>query len=101
MGINDRDYVRRSGPGLFGSFAERGAICKWLIGANIVVFVIQLLTSGGAGDEPFTRALELNVDKVVFHGELWRLFTYAFMHDTGDIFHILWNMAFLWWFGSD
>ena len=30
-----------------------------------------------------------------------RLLSYAFLHDPGDIFHILFNMLFLWWFGSD
>ncbi len=96
MGINDRDYVRREGPSFLGAFVERGTICKWLIGINVVVFVIQLL----AGD-PFTDALLLNVDKVVFHGEVWRLLTYAFLHAPGDLLHILFNMLLLWWFGSE
>jgi membrane associated rhomboid family serine protease len=100
MGINDRDYVRREGPSFLGSFAERGKICKWLIGINVVVFVLQLLTSDSEGGL-LTNALVLNADKVVFHGEIWRLLTYAFLHDTGQIFHLLFNMLFLWWFGSD
>ena len=100
MGINDRDYIRREGPSFLGAFVERGTICKWLVGANVVIFVIQLLT-GENGGSPFTDALVLNVDRVVFHGEVWRLLTYAFLHDPGDIFHILFNMLLLWWFGSD
>ena len=100
MGINDRDYVRRVGPSFLGSFAERGTICKWLIGVNVVVFLIQLFT-GAHGSSPFTDALELNVDRAVFHGEVWRLLTYAFLHDPGDILHILFNMLLLYWFGSD
>ena len=46
MGINDRDYVRSEGPSFLGAFVERGTICKWLIGINVVVFLIQLLTAG-------------------------------------------------------
>ena len=101
MGINDRDYVRRDGPSFLGSFVDRGTICKWLIGINVVVFVIQLLTGVRGGHSPFTDALELNVDRVVFHGEVWRIITHAFLHSPDDPFHILFNMAFLWWFGSD
>src|SRR5262249_54510711 len=37
----------------------------------------------------------------VMRGEVWRLLTYAFLHDTGSVTHILFNMLFLWWFGSD
>ena len=101
MGINDRDYVRREGPSFLGSFAERGLICKWLIGINIGVFLLQLLTPVSRYNDPFTDALVLNAQRVVFNGEIWRLLTYAFLHDTGNIFHLLFNMLFLWWFGSD
>ena len=96
MGINDRDYVRREGPSFLGSFADRGTICKWLIGVNIALFVCQLLTNG-----TLTRVLDLNVERVVFHGEIWRLLTYAFLHGPGDLLHILFNMLFLWWFGNE
>lgn len=30
----------------------------------------------------------------------WTLITYAFAHSTTDIFHILFNMLFLYWFGK-
>ena len=59
------------------------------------------MLTGAHGRSPFTDALELNVDRVVFHGEVWRLLTYAFLHDPGDIFHILFNMLLLYWFGCD
>ncbi len=99
MGIYDRDYVRREGPSFLGSFAERGKVCKWLVGVNILFFLVQVLTRSGQGGW-FTSALDLNVQRVM-HGEVWRLLTYAFLHDPYRIFHILFNMLFLWWFGSD
>jgi membrane associated rhomboid family serine protease len=96
MGIYDRDYVRREGPSFLGSFAERGQVCRWLIGVNVAFFIVQVLPHGGG----FTSALELDVGRVL-HGEVWRLLTYAFLHKPDAIFHILFNMLFLWWFGSD
>ena len=42
MGIYDRDYYRREGYSFLGSFSERGTICKWLIGINIVAKHIGL-----------------------------------------------------------
>lgn len=105
MGIYDREYIRE-GPSFLGSFAERGLICKWLIGINVVVFILQLifrttaLLPGLTVAQPFTDALVLNAEKVL-HGEVWRLLSYAFLHDPRDVFHILFNMLFLWWFGSD
>src|SRR5205807_5967914 len=101
MGIYDRDYVRKDGHSFLGSFVERGTICKWLIGINVVVFIVQLLTRQGPGNDPFTDSLLLDVNQVVFHGQVWRLITHAFLHEPLDVWHILWNMAFLWWFGSD
>jgi len=104
MGIYDRDYVRWRGPSFLGSWTERGRICKWLIGINIAVFVVQVLTRPA---DPytislgwFTDALALDVRQVL-HGQIWRLLTYAFLHDPGTIWHILINLLFLWWFGSD
>lgn len=112
MGIYDRDYYRREGHSFLGSFAERGTICKWLIGINVVCYIIQMVTlptrghfdfySGVTTDPygPFTSAFFLNAEDV-FHGQIWRLLTHAFLHSTDTPYHILFNMLFLWWFGSD
>lgn len=108
MGIYDREYYRREGPSYLGSFAERGKACKWLIGLNIVLFIAQMVTVKRvqvegitiATEEPVTRALELSVPAVM-HGEVWRLLTYSFLHTTASLWHILFNMLFLGWFGFD
>jgi membrane associated rhomboid family serine protease len=98
MGIYDRDYYRREGPSFLGTFTSQGQVCKWLIIINAIAFVIQVLTASRG--VPFTEFFDLTPQKV-FDGEVWRLLTYAFLHSPGSLFHILWNMLFLWWFGHE
>jgi membrane associated rhomboid family serine protease len=104
MGIYDRDYYRRDGPSFLDHITSGGYVCKWLIAINIVAFILQSLTLsqghrfGSLG--PVTDWLELDADKVT-QGQVWRLLTYAFLHDPGNITHILFNMLFLWWFGQE
>jgi membrane associated rhomboid family serine protease len=100
MGIYDREYYRRDGPSFLGTFAQQGRVCFWLIVINVVCFVLQIatMTREPIPKDPFTDALLLNVEKVM-HGEVWRLLTYAFLHDPHSIMHILFNMLFLFWFG--
>jgi membrane associated rhomboid family serine protease len=108
MGIYDREYYRREGPSILDSFTLRGQVCKWLIILNVLVFVLQLLTRKQIGEWPFvafapgplTEALILDT-QAVMHGQVWRLLTYAFLHDTTVWQHIVFNMLFLWWFGGD
>jgi len=110
MGIYDREYYRNDGPGFLTGLFNRGQICKWLILINVGLFVLQMITRlhvenhrgqiDGWVSGPVTDWLILNTTRVQ-HGEVWRLLSYAFLHDTHDIFHILFNMLFLWWFGSD
>jgi membrane associated rhomboid family serine protease len=104
MTIYDREYYRREGPSFLGSFARHGQVCKWLILINVAVFVLQ--TFAVAQTDEFTRHKEplltpyltLNADQL-FHGEVWRLVTYGFAHH--DLWHILFNMLFLWFCGSE
>jgi membrane associated rhomboid family serine protease len=112
MGIYDREYYRREGPSYLGSFIDRGRVCKYLILINVIFFVLQLIAphatkvhmlDGGAVEAPehdslFTKALILD-PQAVLNGQVWRLLTHAFLHD--GFLHILFNMLFLWWFGSD
>jgi membrane associated rhomboid family serine protease len=111
MGIYDRDYYRREGPSYLGSFMERGKVCKWLILINIGCFFMQMFspvvqTAIEEQDQseyrqqisPFTEFMQLDA-QAVSNGQVWRLLTYAFMH--GGPLHIIFNMLFLWWFGTD
>ncbi|OAI46242.1 hypothetical protein AYO44_11735 [Planctomycetaceae bacterium SCGC AG-212-F19] len=113
MGIYDRDYYRREGPSFFDTIASGGKVCKWLIAINVAAYILQLVTRradipihlegilrGMGSGSPFTDALELNADKVM-HGQVWRLLTCAFLHAPDNMYHILFNMLFLWWFGRD
>lgn len=75
-----------------------------LILVNTVVFLVLLLTKVG-----FTMAQDLDTyylmrSQLLIPGGIvdflhkpWTLFTYFFSHE--DIFHILYNMLFLYWFG--
>jgi membrane associated rhomboid family serine protease len=113
MGIYDRDYYRRDGPGFFGPLAGPGLVCKWLVLINVVVFILQIMTMTRPGQMldddvvhpgltwgPLSEALVLNYSSVL-HGEVWRLVTYAFLHDPANLWHVVFNMLFLVWFGID
>jgi membrane associated rhomboid family serine protease len=120
MGIYDREYYRKEGPSYLESLIPRGQVCKWLIGINILVFVLQLITKPTPQDfrqidahrkgaqtiqvpesrwGPISDSLDLATDKVT-EGQVWRLLTYSFLHSPTTLWHILFNMLFLWWFGS-
>jgi membrane associated rhomboid family serine protease len=98
MGIYDREYYRRDGPGFLESLTSQGKVCQRLIILNAIIFGLQTFTRQAVFDGPITSAFILNVSDV-FHGEVWRLLTYAFLHD--GIWHIVFNMLFLYWFGKD
>ena len=67
---------------------------KALIGVNVAVYVLQVLT-------PADRMIELFglIPARVGELEVWRLFTYQFLH--GGVWHLALNMLMLWMFGSE
>jgi len=71
---------------------------KGLIIANAAVFVAQLIPGIGGivtaygGMQPIYSFLHL---------ELWRFVSYMFLHDPNSMFHIIFNMLALWWFGTE
>jgi membrane associated rhomboid family serine protease len=72
---------------------------KGLVAANVLVFVLQSM-SNGALDGPFALWPLQPIDGVsYFH--LWQIITYAFLHSTGHITHLLFNMLGLWMFGAE
>lgn len=108
MGIYDREYYRKQGPRYLDAMGISGSACKWLIIANIVVYVLQIVTRNVALPALTYPRMGLVTDLFILdtartlHGELWRLVTYSFLHTPPPVWqHIFFNLLFLWWFGSD
>ena len=72
---------------------------KLLVAANALVFVLQSV-SKGALDEFFALwPLQAIDGESYFH--VWQIITYAFLHSTDNITHLLFNMLGLWMFGAE
>jgi membrane associated rhomboid family serine protease len=70
-----------------------------LIAANVVIFLLQS-SSNGSLEELLALSPLTPIDgQVYFH--VWQIVTYAFLHDTRSIYHLLFNMLALWMFGAE
>ena len=120
MGIESRDYYRQPPGGDYtGGPTRHGLprVCKYLIIANVVVFCLQIFSVRTPRPEdlgphygtelrqqlpPISVVqtwFQLKTDKVL-QGQVWRVVTCAFCHNREDIFHVVFNMLFLFWFGK-
>jgi membrane associated rhomboid family serine protease len=72
---------------------------KVLVAANVLVFLLQGLANDWMEMVFALWPLQPIEGHVYFHP--WQLITYAFLHDTGNISHIAFNMLGLWMFGSE
>lgn len=77
---------------------HRPVATQMLIAANVLVYIaMYVVQATGKAD------LESVVDRFSFNPQefrIWQLFTYQFMHDPHSIWHLVFNMLFLWVFGS-
>jgi membrane associated rhomboid family serine protease len=95
VGIENRDYMEDGGgPGLSGSWAVMSVSHK-LIVANVVVFLAWMLLPQAVMRDQFL----VSWAGVFEQGRVWTLLTAAFSHN--GLWHLLWNMLFLHWFGPD
>lgn len=87
-------------------FDQRGAVMvHWLILLNVVVFILGFFFQVDIprdiyppGRLDLIQLYGAYSEYTCFHeGELWRLFTYQFLH--ANLGHIMFNMIALWFFG--
>lgn len=78
-----------------------------LIIINSVIFlafaVVYVVTAIAQHDEIFDivlRQVALPAKFSTFITKPWTLITHAFVHDTSGMFHLFFNMLFLYWFGT-
>jgi membrane associated rhomboid family serine protease len=89
MGFSSRSYTRSY---VFGGGIPPGV--KLLLLSNVLIFLLMLFA------EPLIVSLfGLRPVDVVARFRVWQVATYLFLH--GGVFHILFNMLALWFFGSE
>jgi len=82
------------------SFPPFTPVIKYLIGANVAVYLLGLLADMFAPGLNTRAVLMFGlIPSAVLHGYIWQLATYAFFHS--GLWHILFNMLMLWMFGAE
>jgi membrane associated rhomboid family serine protease len=77
---------------------RRPIVTQSLIIANMLIYLIGLVGEAGGA---FDRVALVDFGHLGRHDfQLWQLLTYQFLHDPGSIWHLAFNMLFLWVFGS-
>ena len=75
---------------------------RGLLAACVGLFVLQRLMDFAVGGAVVSREVEnflgLVPGKAALRGHVWQFGTYLFVH--GSTVHVLFNMLFLWWFGT-
>ena len=110
MGFQDRGYYRSPSTG----FAAEWSAVNIIIAVNAAIWLANFILTGDLFREIFSLKVSLN-DLLSLTSDLperpcnaWQLLTYGFLHDgpslqppgnTYSIFHIVFNMLTLWFFG--
>lgn len=101
MGLLDRDYYRDEPRGVF--FGGDRSMVTNLIIINVVVYVVDAIFFDGR----LMLGMALKSNLLQEPWNVWQLITYGFAHSPGgpgfsrDIWHIVFNMLALWFFGRD
>lgn len=107
MGVWSRDYLRdeeaRYGGG-GGTWLSDTPVVRWIILLNGIIFFLQLIlvirpADGGFPILPIDDWFRMDIDAVL-HGQVWRILSYSFLHDRGNLLHVVLNMLVLWFFGT-
>lgn len=76
-----------------------GSVVQTLIWINVIVFAVQLFCAA-AHFPALEWALVLSGDGVR-QGFIWQPLTYMFLHDTHNLWHIIFNLFTLWFLGRE
>lgn len=90
--IHDRPYMRSVGP--------KSGISPlyWLLGGLVAVFVLQNLAEVWFNTKLVTDWFGLSAQGLAA-GRIWTLLTFGFLHEPGNVLHLLINALGLFWLG--
>lgn len=90
--------ARYPGSGLSYSFGPGGIspAVKLLVIINVGLYLLNLIVG-----DMMTLRLGLSPQAVFEQMAVWQPVTYMFLHSTGGVSHVLFNMLALWMFGTD
>jgi hypothetical protein len=71
-------------------------VTKWFVILTVAIFIMQALTNSNVMYE----LLSLKAD-AIWHGQVWRLFTFAFCHHIEDVIGMIFSLLIAWRFGTD
>jgi membrane associated rhomboid family serine protease len=83
------------GAGMGLSFPRLTPVVRYLLIINVAIFIIRALMR--MDWIYYWGCLSL---PEVFHGQIWRVVTYQYLHSTSDAFHLLFNMIGLYFLGT-
>jgi membrane associated rhomboid family serine protease len=86
--------------GQYGMQMGLGPAVFTLLLINVGVFVLQFALRSFLGQDWIFGLFAYETQHAVYMGQIWRFFTYMFLHDTGGFTHLFFNMLGLWLFGS-
>lgn len=91
------------GQGQFQMSVPLTPVVKKLIIANVVFWVggILVLQNMILHNSLVVELFGLAPARVLHSFWIWQFVTYMFLHSGGSVFHILFNMLALWWFGAE
>ncbi|MEX2186536.1 MAG: rhomboid family intramembrane serine protease [Pirellulales bacterium] len=95
MGIYDRDYYREDEPRGF-QLGLSGSVVINLIIVNVAIYVVELFMQ-----IPLSDTFALSADLVEKPWHVWQLVTAGFAHSQTNVWHLIFNMVVLYFFGRD
>ncbi len=91
--LSDRSYMQDDYP------RNQTSTLTWLISAIVAAFVLQFVFLRWFKlDTTLDRYFALTAENVR-EGKIWTLFTYSFLHSTGNLLHIAGNLLGLFFIG--
>lgn len=99
MGFADRPYYGQTEQRGTGSRFRGHSATAWLLGINVIVFMLDAVLLGSSRAPQWAPNLwgNFNIEQAVYGGQVWRWVTYQFLH--ADLFHVFFNMMALYFFG--